>query len=360
MLNRHTFFNVHSNSLTRAFGFVYIRYDFQTGNPVSIGYLLYLARIGRCKDPRDKLYAVLGLADDRIKKRIQIDYDKPIAWVYANIVNVWHALYGNVSIINLSGLTADTTFPSWCPDFTRDRPRLSFSTTLLGKAFALTKRPACSATFSEDRRSLYIDGFNVDVVGETKREETKSILQATDKEKDWSRLVCNMGKILNVSEKVRKPREKRAEHETELSQDALETALYNILEAINGTLANKQDAVDLDVRRMEDLKVSNRGQRTRGGEAFSKEDLLYAAKSYTRNRAIVISKTRYFGLAPGSTRPGDHIFHLFGLGFPAILRPNSDGSWIFVGDAFILGLVRGEAMAAYKRGIHKKQRLELR
>jgi hypothetical protein len=102
--------------MIRAFGLVGIRYNFQTGHPVNIGLLLDLARIGQCKDPRDKIYAVLGLANDRIKKRMQIDYAKPVSWVYANIVNVWHALYGDVRIINVSELTTRLRYGyPWVP-----------------------------------------------------------------------------------------------------------------------------------------------------------------------------------------------------------------------------------------------------
>jgi hypothetical protein len=84
------------------------------------------------------------------------------------------------------------------------------------------------------------------------------------------------------------------------------------------------------------------------------------AKFWTRNRAIIVSKTRYLGLAPEATCPGDYIFLLLGLGLPAILRPQQDGAWSFVGTALILGLMGGEAMLGFKRGVNKKQRLELR
>jgi hypothetical protein len=341
--------------MIRALGLVDLRYAFQTGHHKRFSFLLDLARFGKCGDPRDKVYAVLGLADQRVKKSIQVDYSKPVSWLYAKIVNVAHALDGNMEIISLSEPDPETILPSWCPDWSRE-PRVSPSKS---RYLAPKKQYTSSAIFSKDLRSLYIDGFSVDVIAETKPEETKSILQDISEEQDWSRNVSNMARVLNVSEKVRASDERVAGNSTKFGQSSIATVLYNISEIINETQTSSRSTVELNVANSEGLAFSNNGQGSQMERSVDKR-YLFGARFYMENRAIIVSNTRYFGLAPGTTRPGDHIFHLFEVGFPAILRPNLDRSWTYIGQAFILSLMRGEAIVDYERGIYKKQQLELR
>jgi hypothetical protein len=356
ILSRHTLKGAHYIPLIRAHGLVHLRYAFQTGNPKDIGYLLSLARSGQCKDPRDRVYAVLGLAENPVKKRIPIDYSKPTWWLYANVVNVYHNIYSRVDILYLSGLTAEPISPSWCLDLTPDRPFVAFD----NPGYEATGEfHDCSAMFSRDLRCLYLDGFSVDVVGKTKPEETKSMLQDAHEELDWSRLVYNLVRILNISEKVRNPHKKATQESTKF-HTYIEIVLQDILETINMMRADKRDRVDLDVPRTEGPAVLESGQRIRWRRSVDEIVLFRHTRACMENRTIIFSKNRRLGLAPGATRPGDHIFLLFGFKYPAILRPNPDGSWIFVGEAFVLGLMKGEAMIDYKRGIYKKQRLELR
>jgi hypothetical protein len=56
-------------------------------------------------------------------------------------------------------------------------------------------------------------------------------------------------------------------------------------------------------------------------------------------RTMVLSSERYLGLAPIATESGDQIFILDGLHQPAILRPQEDGTYKFIGAAYIHGVM---------------------
>ncbi len=104
------------------------------------------------------------------------------------------------------------------------------------------------------------------VVGETKVEETKSILQ--DVEKSWSLLIHNMLRMLNISEKVRNPGGTVGGDLITFDNFSIESILYNILDLVSGAQANNRDAADLDIREAEDPAGPNSPQRSGvgGGE----------------------------------------------------------------------------------------------
>lgn len=259
----------------------------------------------------------------------------------------------------LADLGAESSFPSWCPDLTQGRRTSSFPSNFEYQALGMLH--TCSAKLSKDLQSLYVDGFSVDTVAEIKPKETESMLRDLDQKQDWSQNIDNMARVLNISEKVRHYNREAGADLKALSQEPIETVLCDISEIINGTQAGTRSTVTSGVAQPEGLTVSS-DERSQIHTARSAEDdqLFFDVRYFLENRLIMISNTRYFGFAPGATRPGDHIFLLFGFSFPVILRPKLEGSWTFVGRAFIVGLMRGEAMVEYKRGIYKKQRLELR
>jgi hypothetical protein len=45
---------------------------------------------------------------------------------------------------------------------------------------------------------------------------------------------------------------------------------------------------------------------------------------------------------------------------PAILRARGDGTWTFVGPAYIAGLMEGQALAGLEEGIYTKRMFEMR
>jgi hypothetical protein len=90
------------------------------------------------------------------------------------------------------------------------------------------------------------------------------------------------------------------------------------------------------------------------------EEMLRHAVGQTKNRTVILSKGRYLGLAPSLSQPGDQVVVLFGLREPAILRPQQDGSYIFLGTAYIHGLMRGEALRGLSDGNFAVERVTIR
>jgi hypothetical protein len=57
---------------------------------------------------------------------------------------------------------------------------------------------------------------------------------------------------------------------------------------------------------------------------------------------------------------GDVIAILYGLNTPAILRNRDDGGYKWFGDAYIHGVMDGEAMMDLEKGFYREETFELR
>ncbi|KAK7961797.1 uncharacterized protein PG986_002622 [Apiospora aurea] len=70
-------------------------------------------------------------------------------------------------------------------------------------------------------------------------------------------------------------------------------------------------------------------------------DLFYYVE---RDMRLMATSTGHIGWAHVRARVGDSIFILEGSAVPVILRPRPEGGFVLVGDAFVCGMMSGEAM----------------
>jgi hypothetical protein len=103
--------------------------------------------------------------------------------------------------------------------------------------------------------------------------------------------------------------------------------------------------------------------RNRSGNASLKprqwRDILAAAVVVTAGRNLILSSKRHLGLAPTATQPGDCIFVLSGLVELAILRPQTDGTYKFIGVSYVHGFMNKEWREDLDRGIFRKQTVSI-
>ncbi|KAH6722902.1 hypothetical protein BKA61DRAFT_585469 [Leptodontidium sp. MPI-SDFR-AT-0119] len=82
-----------------------------------------------------------------------------------------------------------------------------------------------------------------------------------------------------------------------------------------------------------------------GKEISSKlKEFLRRVKAVTWNRRLVRLADDSLGLVPERTMQYDRICILFGCDVPVVLRRTNDGAWEFIGEAFVYGVMDGEAL----------------
>jgi hypothetical protein len=68
----------------------------------------------------------------------------------------------------------------------------------------------------------------------------------------------------------------------------------------------------------------------------------------SKGRKFFITAKGRMGIGPGLIEPGDQICILFGGGMPFALRPTALGRYLFLGDCYVDGLMKGEAVEMWK------------
>jgi hypothetical protein len=62
------------------------------------------------------------------------------------------------------------------------------------------------------------------------------------------------------------------------------------------------------------------------------------------------TKKGYVGFVPKKSAVGDRIFVLMGCDVPLVLRPCGKGVYRLVGECYVHGIMKGEAMEALDKG----------
>jgi hypothetical protein len=165
---------------------------------------LHDTRLSRATDPRDKVYALIGLLSPEDKMNVLVDYSESVASVYNRtavaIMRRERSLRALSAVQPVDhkqcrqyGPQSDE-MPSWVPDWSRDTALFSLGlSNMFLEPYDAGGRPACGLNFDERNgcRQLHCLGITfgvVDVVGETfpvkaTEDEVVSVLNK------WNRLV---------------------------------------------------------------------------------------------------------------------------------------------------------------------------
>jgi hypothetical protein len=212
----------------------------------------------------------------------------------------------------------------------------------------------CATTFSEDLLSLYTEGFILDTVGNSQIQGYREIFE-------WDSVLCattynlsSMVSDLGKSGGIQNPFKSQDTTPSECFRQGIEGTLYQTITA--GYLWSFKTS------EFEKTPIKYPSNPTYGitPRPLHADTLLAQAEERTFARTLILTHKRMLGLAPSSTRHGDIVCIISGLNLPAILRLRGDGTWTFVGTAYIPGLMEGQALAGLEEGIYTKRMFEMR
>ena len=99
---------------------------------------------------------------------------------------------------------------------------------------------------------------------------------------------------------------------------------------------------------------------------FAEPQTFHSAREFARlcyramGRRFFITRHGRIGLAHWNVKVNDEVYVLFGGQTPFILRPASHGEHTLCADAYVYGIMDGEAMADYEAGKYAKQEYRIR
>lgn len=109
-----------SELVNKAIRLQWINAEYRTLRRLTLRVLLYETRDRRCHDPRDRIYALLGLMLEQPTVLVQPDYQQPVARVHANATRFMIATGRSLDIIcGHEGQESLPCHPSWTSDYAR-------------------------------------------------------------------------------------------------------------------------------------------------------------------------------------------------------------------------------------------------
>lgn len=311
--------------------------------PSSLIYLMRHFRYFQATDPRDKIFALLGIATDNETLGLHPDYRKTSDEVYIDLARTF-IQHGHIEILSLCEFPKKVPgLPSWVHDWslmsyratlqqralvrsaksvsTILEPRFSASGT--SKAMIVHGGPAVDrkmpvqlrATFLGEVRQIGMHWEN-DGVGRwlLDLQRLSNLIPYTSElpcEKAhavWRTAVADQ----EVRQGIRKPR---------LSEEKVHV-IHEILDKMDMSLISTQTVT---------------------GKGLS--DYCDQLRAVAQDRRPLLVAGNYIGIGPRETKEGDLVFILLGADTPYILRRHSqDETLHLIGEAYVHGVMDGEIM----------------
>ncbi|CZR69630.1 uncharacterized protein PAC_19530 [Phialocephala subalpina] len=302
---------------------------------ISIKELLMNTQTFQCTDPRDRIYALLGLADTD-HQIIKPDYRKSLREVYTEFAKSHIKKYAQIDIILPRRKSRISELPSWVPNW--NQPPMALGT--FDSSYNLydaANRSSLSASLSSPPFELYLKGFmfrsieQVAVVVNFKPDQHPPDLGL-------------VGRVMGVT----------SSGSWYLTGEEMTIAIARTL---TGDLNWKgerlrQGSTILDLWRenfnVPDNEHPHQVPRDQQLRALRRSMLEVFYRSIEEMRFVVLHEG-YIGLAPGNVRVGDLVCIIFGCRLPVVLR-KEDGRYIFIGSCYVHGIMDGEAMDQFQGG----------
>jgi hypothetical protein len=317
----------------------------------------------RCKstDPRDKVYALLGVAYDALAPQpssLKVDYGLTIAEVYRMSVEEVVKDEKKLDVICASG-TRDSAnnLPSWCPDWSMDSSKDGEPSPLWDpnepRAYWAAGETEAVVQFLESGGIpvLVAEGWAIDEINvfppnfdsKTQFLDTKSLqfLAGEDisilDESVWRTLVANQ-----VWAGQRPP----------VVYDSMYATLISRL-----TSGPRSESIELQYAQRSDILTQEltahvgSGKMPRVGEAlnFTTPFRRWVSDWLYRRKLCKTTKRGFPGLVPDTARNGDLIIVLKGCDLPLTVRSVRD-HYVLIGECYIHGIMNGEALLMESEG----------
>ncbi|PSS25238.1 hypothetical protein M430DRAFT_133506 [Amorphotheca resinae ATCC 22711] len=338
-----------------------IRRSIQRGSAPALLQLLKNYRDREATDPRDKVYALLGIAGDVSLYAIIPDYQIPFEEVYKATALQLILMYRSLEVLNLTlGLSKSSDLPSWTPDW-RVSPTDSKKVAMhcshernLGGYRACGRMPFF--VFRREANFLCVNGIYFDDIAE--------LSDVLDTEQETA-----LNETLALWEEKIVHRQ-RIERSYVGGGDWLgayfRTMAADLIMVLRSELSKDEIPVDVipmarDVFQAFRLKTGLTMKLVTSPEITTDPDIvqipdeeqmnrLMALKMAFQNRRLFITKRGYLGTVPEETQLGDTVHILCAAKTPMILRlgpvtfmgRSANGHQV-VGDAYVHGIMNGEA-----------------
>ncbi|CZR69106.1 uncharacterized protein PAC_19007 [Phialocephala subalpina] len=357
--------------------------------------LLNVANSTNSRDPRDKVYGLIGLMDPIIAAQLVPNYESPPSKVYASVAKIFVLTYANLDPLREGNPWSCFGTPSWAADWTwggRLRNRSPEKTDLWGPfwtrkgpvrmaepapAYRASGNWAPEVSFSNNDLHLTCRGFVIDnVAGLSARGKgyfewpETSIVQPEHENNAYGNINGVTTALYHalLADRVAGGMKASPRHSAILNLPSTFSTAHLQFQHLGWKWLSSQQSYYF---RWEKWRRANRNFRLMGrplSSYFNDEIPDYALEyDYTevyscfdrtcKGRRFMTTENGYLGWAPDNvvgedeeqTGKGDLITIIFGCSTPLVIRPHG-GYFQVVGEAYVQGLMDGEALELLDTG----------
>lgn len=311
--------------------------------------MVFLTAQRQCKEPRDRVYALLSLATDEFRNKITVSYTRSLSELYVETGQVC-LLHEGLDYLNPAQFKPAgrlQVLPTWCDD-------LCFLS-----GFQIFFHYHARAGFVWDRYRHQVRNFShtkhIDILG-FRAERVDQVIAHFDCSIGWlGDTVAKFGRWLDICLKFAQRTIKGTGHKESGYEDDI---LVSHISAIMGTTITNQpdrEAIKqwyctlIDVTNAENRNLKNRRTAKNpvaaGGSSISEEITKIIAwvgsvAGRCQTRTYFTSTKGKVGVGPPDTKPGDTVAVLFGGRSVYVLRERDETQkFEFIGCAFVHGLM---------------------
>ncbi|MCJ1256837.1 hypothetical protein MMC24_004662 [Lignoscripta atroalba] len=301
------------------------------GAPPLLLETLQIRRSSLSTDPRDKVFAVVGVSKDNLVglpkpaegPQLQLDYSKAVSEVYKGVTRHLINKTGNLDVLCACQYTPrDDGLPSWAPDWSKARTNGPIQNPdQWGHLYSASDVASTMFLFygrtwsDEDDDALRLQGVCIDTIEQLGTSHTYGA--------DWADLNSEWGRLSLTCTSARPDGTAMAMGD-EIPSDG--TSLYftgqSVAEAYGRTCM-------LD--RLADLEDT---EESRWKAALARVEAI-------ENRRFYVTREGFMGLGPSEAQEGDVVCVLQGAHVPFVLRKVEDHH-VLVEECYLHGFMNGE------------------
>ncbi|RTE76909.1 hypothetical protein BHE90_008619, partial [Fusarium euwallaceae] len=312
-------------------------------NHHALSSVLAIFKATRATDPRDKVYAFLGLAEELGQAgTLHPAYEKPITEVFRDAIKFMLQLSNSLNDLALKEDPQQTKTPgleSWVPDFIshgltlpRGHPVLSlWSAEELAGNMHFMFRPSgvLEARGLQLRQRIVIAGLGSDPA--PRRGQTAGLFSLFGGSRpSWDILRSSISAMYSAQMIL------KGQHSDDAQIELFPEEMGAILPELDAAWAEGRRSDEGIAMAQVALKELS---RPISAEAF---EFLKQAENNCSGKHLFTTREGQMGVGPISTREGDEIWNLVGADAPFVLRPQGDGRYTLLGGAYVHGAMFAE------------------
>jgi len=317
-----------------------------------VGHLLQTTLAFEATDPRDKVFALLGLVHEDDRSALKPDYSKPIQQVYTELAH--HLIGIDINILCFNVNSPSHSLPSWVPDWSRSSQRWPL---WMAMTYSASGRSQANSQSAKDPGILEVAGILVDHISHFDAASRIKVSQSPTLDSSEEEVLDNIESTLRGAIKEQ-PSSNLSSLDFCKSDALWKTLVTNRSLFGSAHIAGPKTPVPIEYGKMFEVFRNRSRIPTRFKPELPhpqrKQEYVkpFVSSMELGDQRFFITLGGHIGLGPHQLRRDDMVVLIFGADMPFVLRSRGTHHQL-IGPSYVHGIMDGE-------GLKSKTKAELK